>query len=115
MTKLISRLELQNMMYDTKLVLIEALPEHYFRSGHLPNALHLPHDKVDQLAAILLPDSAAPIVVYCANIHCQNSHKAARRLEQLGYVNVAVYAGGKQDWHEAGLALHKLELDSTTV
>ena len=28
---------------------------------------------------------------------------AAQRLSQLGYANVAVYAGGKQEWEEAGL------------
>jgi rhodanese-related sulfurtransferase len=36
---------------------------------------------------------------------CQNSHQAAERLAELGYSNVAVYAGGKQDWKEAGLRL----------
>ena len=34
-------------------------------------------------------------------------HIAAKVLEQLGYTNVAVYAGGKQDWQEAGLALER--------
>jgi rhodanese-related sulfurtransferase len=30
---------------------------------------------------------------------------AARVLAQIGYANVVVYAGGKQDWSEAGFAL----------
>jgi rhodanese-related sulfurtransferase len=45
----------------------------------------------------------AEIVVYCASPICQNSHIAARSFEQLGYTNVGVYAGGKQDWQDAGL------------
>ena len=30
---------------------------------------------------------------------------AAAALEALGYADVSVYAGGKKDWSEAGLAL----------
>jgi rhodanese-related sulfurtransferase len=88
-------------------VLVEALPEKYFREWHLPGARHLPHDEVARLAPTVLPDKAAEIVVYCASRSCQNSHIAAGRLEQMGYRNVAVYAGGKQDWSEAGLAVER--------
>ncbi len=84
-------------------VLVEALPEKYYDDWHLPGAHHLPHDRVDALAATVLPDRHAEIVVYCASRTCQNSHIAARRLVQLGYANVAVYPGGKQEWQEAGL------------
>ena len=88
-------------------VLAEALPEKYWRDWHLPGARHLPHDEVDRLAAAVLPDKTAEIVVYCASRSCQNSHIAAAKLTQLGYENVAVYAGGKQDWSEAGLAVER--------
>jgi rhodanese-related sulfurtransferase len=84
-------------------VLLEALPERYFAQKHLPGALHFPHDQVAELAPRIVPDRSTPIVVYCASRTCQNSHIAAQRLAQLGYVDVAVYAGGKQDWEEAGL------------
>ena len=90
-------------------VLVEALPEKYYRDWHLPGARHLPHDEVDRLAATVLPDKSADIVVYCASRSCQNSHMAAGRLEQMGYRNVAVYAGGKQDWSEAGLEVERGE------
>jgi rhodanese-related sulfurtransferase len=88
-------------------VLAEALPEKYFRDWHLPGARHLPHDEVVRLAPAVLPDKAAEIVVYCASRSCQNSHVAAARLVQLGYENVAVYAGGKQEWSEAGLPVER--------
>ena len=91
-------------------VLAEALPEKYFRDWHLPGARHLPHDEVDRLAAGVLPDKTAEIVVYCASRSCQNSHVAAHRLAQLGYKNIAVYAGGKQDWTDAGLPVERSEV-----
>ena len=108
MSKLITREQLQQRLASaTHPILVEALPEKYYRDGHLPGALHLPHTQVAELAAGLLPDRDAEIVTYCASATCQNSHIAARVLEQRGYTNVSVYAGGKQDWTEAGLALER--------
>jgi rhodanese-related sulfurtransferase len=103
--KLIDRNTLQAKL--GQVTLAEALTEKYYRDGHLPGAKHLPHDQVRELAPGLLPDKSAEIVVYCASRTCQNSHIAAKVLEQLGYTHVAVYAGGKQDWQEAGLALER--------
>jgi rhodanese-related sulfurtransferase len=93
-------------------VLVEALPEKYYRDWHLPNARHLPHDKVLNHAIKVLPDKSIPIVVYCASRTCQNSHTAAALLESLGYADVSVYPGGKEDWSEAGLPV---ERESTTA
>ena len=87
--------------------LLEALPERYFADKHLPGAKHFPHDQVDRLAAAVVPDKSADIVVYCASAACRNSHIAAQRLVQLGYANVAVYAGGKQEWEEAALPFER--------
>jgi rhodanese-related sulfurtransferase len=87
------------------LALLEALLEKYYQEGHLPQALHMPHDKTRQLAGLLVPDLSTEVIVYCASATCQNSHIAARLLEQIGYTNVAVFGGGKQAWVEAGLAL----------
>src|SRR5215213_9038481 len=99
MNKLITREELQQRLSSEDApTLVEALPEKYFRQGHLPGALHLPHTEVAERAPQLLPDRMAAIVVYCASATCQNSHIAAKLLEQRGYLNVSVYAGGKQDW-----------------
>ena len=84
-------------------VLLEALPEKYYQDWHLPDALHMPHDAVDALAPTRIPDKTTEIVVYCASKTCQNSHIAAKLLTQLGYVDVAVYTGGKQEWSDAGL------------
>jgi rhodanese-related sulfurtransferase len=86
-----------------RLVLVEALPPNHYRQAHLTGAVNLPHDRVDALAATLLPDKTAPIVVYCANGPCQNSAIAAQRLAALGYTDVREYQLGKQDWIEAGL------------
>jgi rhodanese-related sulfurtransferase len=95
----ISRNDLKTLLDTGQAVtIVEALPEEYYRQAHLPRAVLLPHDQVDELAPALLPDKDAAIVVYCANLACQNSGIAAERLVELGYTNVREYAEGKQDW-----------------
>jgi rhodanese-related sulfurtransferase len=102
-TAQISRNELKTLLDSNQTVtIVEALPEEYYRQAHLPGAMLLPHDQVDELAPALLPDKDAAIVVYCANLPCQNSGIAAERLVELGYTNVREYAEGKQDWIDAG-------------
>ncbi len=104
MVATITRQELKAELDQGKQVTIaEALPEQYYRKAHIPGALLMPHDQVDELAPSLLPDKSANIVVYCANLPCENSGIAAGRLAALGYTNVRDYADGKQDWIDAGL------------
>jgi rhodanese-related sulfurtransferase len=104
MTPTISRQDLHARLQASEpLFLVEALPESYYVKAHLPGAIHLPHDKVRELASRLLPDRQAEIVTYCASATCRNSHIAADTLRAMGYANVRVYAEGKQDWIEAGL------------
>jgi rhodanese-related sulfurtransferase len=100
----ISRDEINSKLNNgEKIILVEALPKKYYDDLHLPGAINLPHDEVDQLAPQLLPDRSAEIIVYCANLPCPNSEIAAKRLMTLGYSNVKEYREGKQDWHDAGL------------
>ena len=99
----IDRDELRGRLERGDVVVVEALGPEYYEDAHLPGALNLPHDRVDELAPRLLPDKSATVVVYCANLACQNSAIAARRLVQLGYADVYEYEAGKQDWVDAGL------------
>ncbi len=100
----ISREELRdNLILGEAVTLIEALPEKYWQESHLPGALQIDYTEVADKANMLLPDKEAKVVVYCASTKCQNSNKAARTLEDLGYTNVHEYAQGKQHWLEAGL------------
>lgn len=110
MTTTITRQELaRRIQSGNRPVLLEALPERYYAQKHLPGALLFPHDQVAQLAPTVVPDRSAQIVVYCASRTCQNSHIAAQQLMRLGYTDVTVYAGGKQDWEEGGLPFETAE------
>ena len=102
----ITREELKNELDNgSELTLIEALPEKYWKEGHLPGSIQIDHTEIEEMAGNHLPDRKAKIVVYCASAECQNSTKAVRTLEALGYEEVYEYVEGKQDWSEAGFPL----------
>jgi rhodanese-related sulfurtransferase len=83
-------------------VLVEALSRRHYEISHLPGAINLPYEFVDE-AEKVLPDKRAEIVVYCMNERCESSRQEARELEEMGYENVLHYAGGKQGWIKARL------------
>ena len=87
-------------------VLVEALGAGFYADAHLPGALNIPPSKVDALAADLLPDRGAEVVVYCTAA-CTSGAAVAHRLEALGYTAVAIYTGGKEEWAEHGLPLDR--------
>ena len=104
MVETISREEIEEKLdRDDDFVLVDTLAEIYYRHSHLPRAINLPVDEIEARAADLLPDKDADIVVYCMDVPCAASERAARELSAMGYTNVRDYVGGKKDWLEAGL------------
>ena len=89
-------------------VIVEALGAAFYADAHLPGAINIPANQVDRLAPALLPAHDAAIVVYCTG-SCSSADGVARRLEDLGYENVAVYDGGKEDWVEHGLPIERVD------
>jgi len=72
MIETITREEIKEKYVTGKsMIIIEALPQNYYDTEHLPSALNIPHDEIKNLAPDLLPDKDAFIVVYCANSECK--------------------------------------------
>ena len=90
----ITRHELQALIATGDVIVVDTLGPQYYEAAHLPGAINIPHTEVARLAPELLPDKAAPIVTYCSNTACQNSHAAAAQLRSLGYTDVRRYDGG---------------------
>ena len=111
MTRNITRNELVDLIAAGEPVqFVETLRAEHFAQGHLPGAVHIHFEEVQERAPELLPDRDALIVTYCSNTACQNSRIAAEKLAKLGYTNVRRYEEGKQDWDEAGLELKVMAL-----
>jgi len=111
MTRKITRDEIIELLATGAPVqFVETLRAEHFEQGHLPGAVHVHFEEVEERAPELLTDRDALIVTYCSNTACQNSRIAAEKLAKLGYTDVRRYEEGKQDWTEAGLELEVMAL-----
>jgi rhodanese-related sulfurtransferase len=88
---------------DPRFKLVMTLGDWEFRTKRIPGSLHF-KDASDMLSKLRKDDE---IVVYCTNPPCLASVAAYQRLVQEGYANVRRYAGGIEDWENAGLPLER--------
>jgi rhodanese-related sulfurtransferase len=89
-------------------VLVDALAPMAYAHSHLPGAINMPPNAVDTIrCAKRMPDLDIEIVVYCANVKCDDSVVTGERLRELGYTNVRHYEGGKDEWRGLGLPLER--------
>ncbi|MGH7434279.1 MAG: rhodanese-like domain-containing protein [Polyangiaceae bacterium] len=101
--KTIDRDELSHKLdaKDPRFKLVMTLGDWEFRTKHIPGSLYF-KDAADMLSSLRKDDE---IVVYCTNPPCLASVAAYNRLLQEGYANVRRYAGGIEDWENAGMPL----------
>jgi rhodanese-related sulfurtransferase len=95
----------QKIESGDEFVLVDALSPMSYAMSHLPGAINITPDWVDDRARRRIPSLDTEVVVYCADVTCDSSVAVAKRLIELGYRNVRHYAEGKRDWVNAGLPL----------
>jgi rhodanese-related sulfurtransferase len=86
-------------------VLVDAMGPVSFAASHLPGAVNITPEWIDERARHRIPSAGTEVVVYCAGEDCDSSIAVVKRLLELGYRNVRHYPGGKRDWEQAGLPL----------
>lgn len=79
--------------------LVDVLLPSGYEKWHIPGAINIEIDELENLALKML-DKYDEIIVYCASFECQSSTRAAKILETLGFTNVSEYKGGKKEWME---------------
>lgn len=100
----INRTELADAIESGDVVVVDALPAAPFSTRHLPGAVNLTIENIDD-ASDRLPDPAAPIVVYSTDATCGRAPELAEALTGAGYRDVRLYTDGIADWAAAGLPL----------
>jgi rhodanese-related sulfurtransferase len=89
---------------EGQFLVFDARPEADYRQGHLPSALPLPEPSFDEMmmsyAGLLFPDQG--LLVYCSGAACDESLAVSRRLLDMGYTNVVLFAEGFAAWIKAG-------------
>ena len=81
-------------------VLVDVRTQDEFDSGHLEKAVHLPHQRIEELPKLVDVEKDTPIVVYCRSGN--RSSKAKATLDGLGYTKV-INGGAYSDLKAAGL------------
>lgn len=66
-----------------------------YNEGHIPNAICIPNETIDENVVNKLPDKNQMILVYCRSGN--RSRQAAEKLKKLGYTNLIEF-GGIIDW-----------------
>ena len=81
--------------------LVNALGDWEYRAAHIPGSLHFatPEETLRKL------DRDDEIVVHCSNPSCMASVALYQLLERNGYRNLRRFAGGLQEWQQAGYRL----------
>lgn len=65
----ISTDDLKAKLQRKQITLVETLAPERYREAHIPGALNIPPERINELAPQLLPSKDAEIVTYCANTH----------------------------------------------
>ncbi|NJP46387.1 rhodanese-like domain-containing protein [Actinacidiphila epipremni] len=81
-------------------VLVDSRSTRAWEQGHIPGAVHLPTDRVAQLADTFL-DRAVPVVVHCWGPGCNGATRAAHALASRGF-QVKEMLGGIEYWIREG-------------
>ena len=66
-----------------------------YNEGHIPNAICIPNETIDEDVINKLPNKDQLILIYCRSGN--RSKQAANKLKKLGYTNLIEF-GGIIDW-----------------
>ncbi len=69
MDSTISTQDLKSKLDRKQITVVETLAPERYREAHLPGALNIPPERINELAPQLLPNKDAAIVTYCSNTH----------------------------------------------
>ena len=108
MSREIDAPELKQIILErSEVAIVDIREEGIYFDSHLFWATNIPLSKLEFHVAALLPRLNTPIVVYDGGPAGQEvqARRACQRLEELGYCNVKVLAGGIKGWESAGFEL----------
>jgi rhodanese-related sulfurtransferase len=101
--KTISAEELKRIMDAKKqIVLVDARTEQEFAQGHIPKAINIPPEKVNEIGQLLPKNKTVPLIFYCRGAGWGLSKQAAVAAEKAGYRDLQVFPGGYPEWTAKG-------------
>lgn len=95
----LKRDELMSRVEQGLVTVIDVRPEDEYKAGHLPGAINIPPDELEQRLQYLDPEQE--VVAYCRGPHCVFSFNAVQKLREKG-VNANRLQDGFPEWKSAG-------------
>ena len=88
--------EAKKMMETQKVIVVDVRTLEEYNEGHIPNAISIPLETIENEAEVKLKNKDDLILVYCRS--GRRSREAALKLIEKGYTNVIDF-GGIKDWN----------------
>ena len=88
--------EAKKMMETQKVIVVDVRTLEEYNEGHIPNAISVPLETIENEAEAKLKNKDDLILVYCRS--GRRSREAALKLIEKGYTNVIDF-GGIKDWN----------------
>ena len=88
--------EAKKMMETQKAIVVDVRTLEEYNEGHIPNAISVPLETIENEAEAKLKNKDDLILVYCRS--GRRSREAALKLIEKGYTNVIDF-GGIKDWN----------------
>jgi rhodanese-related sulfurtransferase len=101
----IGDITLAKKLYDSqKFLFVDARSRADYDEGHIKGAVSLPVGQFDEKIEAFLdqysPETA--IITYCSGRTCEDSHKLAQLLLEIGYTEINVFVDGFPGWLAEG-------------
>ena len=92
----ITQEEAKEMMDTQEVIILDVREQDEYDSGHIPGAVLLPVDSIDETTAVeVIPEKDSTVLVYCRSGN--RSKTASSTLAELGYTNIYEF-GGINTW-----------------
>ncbi|MEE8342290.1 MAG: metalloregulator ArsR/SmtB family transcription factor [Gammaproteobacteria bacterium] len=85
-------------------IVLDVRPREEFEAGHIPNAVNVPLEELEQNLNEFSPDQE--VVAYCRGPHCILAYEAVARLRKKG-LKARRLADGYPEWMSAGLPVEE--------
>jgi len=102
--RLASLEEVAEAIETGSMIILDARRLADYDAGHIPTAMCLPELEFEtffpEIQPMLMPDF--PILVYCSGKECDESLNLCVLLQEQGFENLVLFAGGMKEWEAAG-------------
>ncbi|MGM9947592.1 rhodanese-like domain-containing protein [Floccifex sp.] len=86
---------MEQMKQEKDYIILDVRTIEEYNQGHIPHAICIPVDEIEQKAELILSNKNICIFVYCRSGN--RSQQASKKLSEMGYVDI-YEIGGILDW-----------------